>query len=201
MSIAEKLQTIAENEQKVYEAGKQAEWSEFWDNYQNRGEAISYNNAFSYNKFSKETYKPKYNIKVSSGSTTAQFMFRDNSLITDTLVDIDVSEPSQFTQAFDSCSNLVTIRKLIVSDKLTYGTSFNKCYALKNITFEGIIGNNISFSASTKLTHDSLMNVIEHLKDLTGTDLTRTLTLGDTNLAKLTDSEKAIATQKGWTLA
>ena len=30
---------------------------------------------------------------------------------------------------------------------------------------------------------------------------THTLTLGTTNLAKLTDSEKAIATEKGWTLA
>jgi hypothetical protein len=30
---------------------------------------------------------------------------------------------------------------------------------------------------------------------------TKTLTLGSTNLAKLTDEEKAIATNKGWTLA
>jgi hypothetical protein len=30
---------------------------------------------------------------------------------------------------------------------------------------------------------------------------TKTLTLGATNLAKLTNEEKAIATQKGWTLA
>ena len=32
MSIAEKLTTIAENEQKVFEAGKQAEHEEFWSN-------------------------------------------------------------------------------------------------------------------------------------------------------------------------
>ena len=30
---------------------------------------------------------------------------------------------------------------------------------------------------------------------------TRTLTLGETNLAKLTEAEKQIATDKGWTLA
>ena len=34
MSIAEKLVTVAENEQKVYDAGKQAEYDAFWDNYQ-----------------------------------------------------------------------------------------------------------------------------------------------------------------------
>ena len=31
MSIADKLITIAENEQKVYHAGKQAEYNKFWD--------------------------------------------------------------------------------------------------------------------------------------------------------------------------
>jgi hypothetical protein len=30
---------------------------------------------------------------------------------------------------------------------------------------------------------------------------TKTLTIGSTNLAKLTDAEKKIATDKGWTLA
>ena len=37
MSIAEKLQQIAENEQNVYDAGKKAQYDEFWDNYQNKG--------------------------------------------------------------------------------------------------------------------------------------------------------------------
>lgn len=32
-------------------------------------------------------------------------------------------------------------------------------------------------------------------------DTTQTLTLGTTNLAKLTEEEMAIATEKGWTLA
>jgi hypothetical protein len=45
------------------------------------------------------------------------------------------------------------------------------------------------------------MNVINILKDYSGSGTTYTLTLGSTNLAKLTDAEKAIATEKGWTLA
>ena len=33
MSIAEKLTTIAENEQKVYDAGQKSEYDRFWDSY------------------------------------------------------------------------------------------------------------------------------------------------------------------------
>ena len=56
----------------------------------------------------------------------------------------------------------------------------------------------VSFGASgTALTHDSLMSIINNLATVT---TTQTLTLGSTNLAKLSSEEKAIATNKGWTL-
>ena len=42
------------------------------------------------------------------------------------------------------------------------------------------------------------MNVINKATDVTSSP--KTLTLGSTNLSKLTTSEKAIATNKGWTL-
>ena len=38
MSIAEKLELIAENEQKVFDAGKKSEYDEFWDNYQKKSD-------------------------------------------------------------------------------------------------------------------------------------------------------------------
>ena len=59
---------------------------------------------------------------------------------------------------------------------------------------------NISVSIkfqSNKLTHDSLMSIINNLAEVS---TTQTLTLGSTNLNKLTADEKAIATNKGWTL-
>ena len=50
------------------------------------------------------------------------------------------------------------------------------------------------------LTHDCLVNMLLSLKDRS--ELTaQTLTVGSTNLAKLSNEEKAIATQKNWTLA
>ena len=45
-----------------------------------------------------------------------------------------------------------------------------------------------------------MIAMFNSLKDLTG-DTAKTLTLGSTNLAKLTDEQKAIATNKNWTLA
>ena len=58
---------------------------------------------------------------------------------------------------------------------------------------------NLDLSPCPALTHDSLMNVINKAADVTSSP--KTLTLGATNLAKLSDAEKAIATGKGWTLA
>ena len=57
-----------------------------------------------------------------------------------------------------------------------------------------------------KLTVESLVNVLNALYDFTGNSETPNsnqgkLALGATNLAKLTDEQKAIATNKGWTLS
>ena len=45
-----------------------------------------------------------------------------------------------------------------------------------------------------------MLNMFTALKDLTG-EISQTLTLGSNNLAKLTEEQKAIATNKNWVLA
>lgn len=82
---------------------------------------------------------------------------------------------------------------------VTNATSmFYHCTNLTNFKAPKNIGIALSFSNSTKLTHDSLMSIINNLATVSSST---TLTLGSTNLSKLTDEEKAIATGKGWTLA
>ena len=50
-------------------------------------------------------------------------------------------------------------------------------------------------------TVESLMNVINNLYDLTANGLSgKTVKFGTTNLNKLTDEQKAVAVNKGWTL-
>ena len=89
---------------------------------------------------------------------------------------------------------------LTVTDACTNYSNTFRTSALGSLTFtEGsVIGANISFQYATQLTHKSLMSIINALKSgVSGL----TCTLGTTNLAKLTDAEKAKATEKGWTLA
>lgn len=61
-------------------------------------------------------------------------------------------------------------------------------------------GMKVSFniSSSTNFTREALVEILNNLATVT---TTQTLTMGATNLAKLTDEDKAIATNKGWTLA
>lgn len=230
MSIAEKLVTIAENELKVYEAGKQSEYDRFWDAYQQNGERIYYNGAFEGMGWNTETFQPKYNMLVDNANRMFAYSNFNGSL-KDRLAVCGVSmsligtaanvssmfEGSGFTEigeldfriarnsstgVFINSSNLVTIEKIILhSNQTTFSNWFSNCTALENIIFEGTINaNNFDIHWSTKLTHDSLMSIINCLADRSGQSA-YTVTLGTENLAKLTDAEKAIATQKGWTLA
>ena len=67
-------------------------------------------------------------------------------------------------------------------------------------TFGGLTNLKVDLDLSPcpNLTKESLLNVFNEAADVTSSP--KTLTLGSTNLAKLTDEDKAIATNKGWTL-
>lgn len=75
---------------------------------------------------------------------------------------------------------------------------FSNCTALKTITGNPNFKVSLSLGASKNLTHDSIMVIINGLQTVTEA---QTLTLGTENLAKLTEADKQIATNKGWTLA
>ena len=82
MSIAEKLQTIAENEQRVYETGYEkgkaggGDWDDFWDSVQDYGKRTQYRNAFAGSLWVKSGYlPPKYPIKLAKGLTTSTNVF------------------------------------------------------------------------------------------------------------------------------
>ena len=58
----------------------------------------------------------------------------------------------------------------------------------------------VSFNISTTaLQHDALVELINN--GLATVTTTQTLTMGSTKLALLSDSEKQVALDKGWTLA
>ena len=80
-----------------------------------------------------------------------------------------------------------------------FGTSYGALTKLT--TFGGLTGLKIDFDLSScpNLSYESLWNVVNELADVTSSP--KTLTLGEKNLNKLWNTDKAIATNKGWTLA
>lgn len=208
------------------EKGKTAERDEFWKNYQNEGNVMQGAYMFAHNGWDDHTFTPQYsllklvrcdNMFNTCGVTDLKGILERQGVVFDfsqcvnmgsafsyskitVLPTISTVSASNLANLFYYSTALHTIDKLILKDDgtQTFSGAFGSCRALANIVIEGKIGNNISFSACTLLTHDSLMSIINHLATVS---TTKTLTLGEANLAKLTDSEKAIATEKGWTLA
>jgi hypothetical protein len=194
----------------VYDAGKEEEWNNFWDNFQDNGKKTYYDYAFQ--AFNDEIYKPKY--PINPVSATQMFY---GSTITD-LSDINWNKIRQLQQtfgnaqklkyvgvidlshsgaydsnaiyyAFNGCYDVITIEKIILkeSGKQTFTTPFGSCHDLENIVFEGKIGTNITFSSCTRLTSDSLHSILNALFDYSGTSYAGTykLTLASVSKEKL----------------
>ena len=101
---------------------------------------------------------------------------------------LDASKTESIYGMFSNCSSLITLGGL-KNLGMGYGTAWNANH--DSLT--------LNLSDSPLLTHDSLMNVINNLYDIKSKGVQpQLLWLGDTNKAKLTAEEIAIATNKGW---
>ena len=110
----------------------------------------------------------------------------------------DTSNVTNMNSTFYYCSKLTTVPQLDTSNVTNMYNMFYSCSSLEAIHMININAN-LNISSSTKFTRDALLEIIGNLKAQTSG--TKTLTMGSTNLAKLTEEDKAIATNKGWTLA
>ncbi len=218
MSIAEKLSIIAENEKKVYNAGKH----EILKAFTNNNTRTNYGSGFQRTDFSGITFNPP--IKPISGenlflnyegeylpkgvdlsnsgntTTTAQFTCRYAAKLK-VFPDLNWNVQQRYSGTWQGCTALETIEVIRCDENTEFGAAFSACSSLKNVTFEGLIGKAISFSNSNLLSKESMLHIIEHLKNYSETGTTQTLTLHATAKAKLSESEIAVATQKGWTIA
>lgn len=73
MNTADKLTTVAENEQKVYEAGQKAEYDRFWDTYQQNGNRENYCFAFAGRAWAALVHEIKYPIKIVEPKTNSGY--------------------------------------------------------------------------------------------------------------------------------
>lgn len=77
MTVAEKLSLVAENEQKVFDSGADSSMYLVWNSLLRGGNRINYNGAFVDTAWSKDSFKPKFDIKPSGD---AGGMFRMASI-------------------------------------------------------------------------------------------------------------------------
>ena len=120
-----------------------------------------------------------------------------------TIPRLDTRSVTNMSEMFSGCSSLISVPRLDATSLTNTSNMFGYDFSPLNkfTDFGGLINLkvNLNLTPCPKLTHDSLMNVINEAADVTSSP--KTLTLGTKNLNKLTDEEKAIATNKGWTLA
>lgn len=176
--------------------GMQTEYDRFWDAYQENGNRTNYKYAFAGPAWSKETFKPKYDLVPVAGNN----MFYSSNIGGDfvELLDnlgikldlskvtglsatfgysyfthlgiIDTSSSTTCYQMFVGCPYLVTIDKLILrTDGIqSFSNCFSECKSLENIIFEGVIGQNtFSMQWCTKLSKKSIISAINALSTKT----------------------------------
>jgi hypothetical protein len=230
MSVAEKLTTIAENEQRVFDSGYSKAESNMWDNITNFNNRTFYEYGFKF--WGSESFNPPYKI-TPTGRNLAMFedaakikkiesAYLDLSNVTvnnsadstscnyttfrrcRSLEEIeDVGLPAGgYYQTFGWCSNLHTVAVMRCKKEGGYTNPFSSCSELRNITIDGVIGKNFTMMHCPLLTIESLRSIISALYDFVGNGetTTQTLTLHADAKARLTADDVKAITDKGWTL-
>ena len=188
------------------------EWTDwrYFSYYDNRNDLVAklkYSDTANGKNFSNMFYACSSLTTIpqldTSNGTNFGAMFNGCSALT-SILQLSTSNGTNFNGMFSACTALTTISLLNMSSMS--GTScinmFYNCTALEIVTFEGTIpvrGNITVFSTCPNLTVESLMSFINALTNMSDT-ATYTITIGSTNLAKLTEEQIQIATDKRITL-
>ena len=220
MSITNNVARAKNDYDEVYEAGKQAQYDEFWDAFQQNGTRQDYKYGFAGNGWRVENFRPKYNLVIGNGISTFQQCKVNASLkeileelglsfsvatssVTSMFVDaeftelpeIDLSRATYIAATFQSMKCLHTLPIILpTADKVNWNSTFHSCIALVNLSLTGKIynrnGNALNLSWSKLLSKASIENVIECL-DTSVVDQYITLSLTAVNNAFETNSGAA----------
>lgn len=131
-----------------------------------------------------------------SNVTTMSSMFRNASSLT-TIPLLNTSKVTNMNYMFQSCPSLIEVPSLDVSNVNGFSYTFSGCSKLTAIHMVGM-KSSFNIASSTLFTTEALHEIITNLATVTST---KTLTMGSTNLAKVSEEYKTISTNKGWTLA
>ena len=152
-------------------------------------------------------------LDTSSVTDMNQMFWNCTSLTT--IPQLDTSKVIYMYNMFNGCKSLTTIPQLDTSNVIGVDSMLSRCTSLTTLggfqnlgmAYDTTASANYSnyrldLSTSSKLTHDSLMNVINNLYDIKTKGCNpQSLVLGSTNLSKLSSEQIAIATERGWSVS
>ena len=200
--------------------GREAAYNEFWQNAVPIPNAHNGVSAFAGRAWNENTFKPPnkitltnncnncfYNSGVSDitpyvefqGITSFNSAFQYSTVTA--IPPLNLSNVSWITNSFVDAKFLTSL-ELTVVETANFNAAFTNTIALTKLIIKGTIGKNGFNVQWSPLTHDSLMSIINALKDYSddtsGTEWK--VIIGSENYAKLTTDEILIAEQKGWSI-
>ena len=200
MTLAEKLNKVYENVDKVYEAGKSqgGDFTEWWTDFVSACEtAGTWEQSLGGAGMTDKTFNPPIDIipTVSANSMFYKSGIEDLKGVIDALgisfdlskatsanstfsnakvtrlPKIDLRNSSNVSNTFNNCKNLVSIDEFSVSRAVT--NSFTACTSLKEIRIGDYLVASFNISDCVSLSAESIDDIINHL----GGTATSTLTL------------------------
>ena len=158
-----------------------------------------------YNMFyycSSLTTVPQFNT---SNVTNMDSMLYSCSALTEVPL-FDTSNVTNMRYIFGECNKLTTVQQLDTSNVTNMEGMFYSCPSLTN--FGGLLNIGQAYTStftydlsdSSKLSDESIQNVINGLYDMTAKGFSPTLKFHSTVFAKLTDAQKQQITAKNWTV-
>ena len=142
MTTSEKLVKVAENRERIYEKGKQAERNAFWDGVFS---GVNWQQKFTGSTWNDNTFYPNQDIKPIGHANSLFYLVEITDLVgrlKECGVKLDTSGVTQRSDyMFNYCTKLTTVPYLDLRNANGYdyslmGNMFSNCYALK--TIEGI---------------------------------------------------------------
>lgn len=130
-----------------------------------------------------------------SSVTDMSLMFQNCTKLT-TVPLLNTSNVKTMQYMFNNCRNLTEIPAFDVSNVTNFSDAFTNCSSLTAIHMTGM-KKSFNISYSTLFTTEALHEIIDNLANASS----QRLTMGSTNLAKVSSEYRSKATNKGWTLA
>ena len=135
--------------------------------------------------------------QLNTGSVTDMSMMFQNCTKLTTLPALNTSNVTTMKYMFNNCSALTEIPAFDVSNVTNFSDAFTNCSSLTAIHMTGM-KKAFNISYSTNFTTEALHEIIDNLAHIY---TSQKLTMGSTNLAKVSSEYRSKASNKGWTLA